>query len=417
MKENDLQMEHSIYRLFEITPIPIVLSFPDGKLEYVNPAFNKMLGYEGELIYSDDVIITHGDDIQVNEEIRKSLKKDPFTPVQVEKRYKHKLGHLISAQLNIVAQSEPNGGVKRFISQIIDLTAIKKSDAAEILLNHLVNQSHDAIYVIDPKYGQILNCNRLAHSRLGYTKDELLNLTVPFIHPELQCNEKWGQHVENIKGNDSLLFESTHRRKDGTEFPIEANICYTTYHETSYLLAIVRDISRRKQRELEALELANLDPLTKLPNRRELGNRLEKMCATASQQKTLIALMYIDLDNFKQVNDTYGHTFGDGVLVGAASRLKHCVRKSDIVVRLGGDEFLVVINNLASQALVESMANKLLSEFNSPFNIQSQIIKVEASVGVSVYLDKNTDVHTLIQLADEAMYQAKKQSGTSIYYI
>ncbi len=90
-----------------------------------------------------------------------------------------------------------------------------------------------------------------------------------------------------------------------------------------------------------------------------------------------------------------------------ANRLKNCVRKSDIVTRLGGDEFLVVMQNLESKASVESMANKLLDEFNSPFIIELKKVKVEASVGVTIYFDKNTDLHTLIQLADEAMYQAK----------
>jgi len=174
MPRNTSKIENSIYRLFEITPIPIALSFPDGKLEYVNPAFNQLLGYSAEEVYADDIIITHHDDIQVNKIIRKSLKEDPFSPVQIEKRYKHKLGHTIYAQLNIVAQPNDEGGITRYISQLVDLTAIKQSDAAEILLNRLVNQSSDAIYVVEPKFGQIVNCNQLAYRRLGYTKSELL---------------------------------------------------------------------------------------------------------------------------------------------------------------------------------------------------------------------------------------------------
>jgi len=141
------------------------------------------------------------------------------------------------------------------------------------------------------------------------------------------------------------------------------------------------------------------------------------MLSKAEKQQKLIAFLYIDIDNFKQINDNYGHAVGDDVLVGTANRLKHCVRKSDVVIRLGGDEFLMVMNGLESKTFLESIANKLLKEFNSPFHIQSQNIKVEASIGVSIYADNNTDVHTLIQLADEAMYQAKKKTGSSIYYI
>jgi len=417
MKKDNSLIENSMYRLFEATPVPIALSFPNGKLEYVNPALNDMLGYEGELIYGDDVIITYLDDIHINEKIRKLLNNNPFSPVQIEKRYRHRLGHPIYAQLNIVAQANADGVVVRYISQLIDLTAIKKSDAAEILLNHLVNQSNDAIYVVDPQFGQILNCNRLAHQRLGYTKVELLALNVADIQPKLKVKGQQKEHFEKIKANGSLIVESSHKRKDGTEFSVEGNISFIKYNEAGYLLAIVRDISRRKKKEREALEAANLDPLTKLPNRSILKNKLAELFTKAEKKKTLIAFMYIDLDNFKQINDTHGHIIGDGILVGTANRLKHCVRKADIVIRLGGDEFLVIMSGFASKVLIESVANKLLDEFSSPFNIQSKIVKVEASIGVSIYMDKNTDAQTLIQLADEAMYQAKKKPGTSIYYI
>jgi len=417
MKRNDAQMEHSIYRLFEITPVPMILSSPNGKLEYVNPALKKMLGYEDDLIYSDDVIITYVEDIDINKQIRADLKNKPLIPIQIEKRYKHISGHPVYAQLNIVAQSDQQGEIIRYISQIIDLTAIKKLDAAEILLNHLVDQSNDAIYVIDPKFGQILNCNRLAHRRLGYTKDELLKLNVAEIQPELKAKKQRIAHFEKIQSNGSLIVESSHQRKDSTAFIIEDSISYIEYKDANYLFSIVRDISRRKQKELEAIEAANLDPLTKLPNRSILENKLAEVFAKAEKRKTLVVFLYIDLDNFKQVNDTHGHTVGDGILVGTANRLKHCVRDSDIVTRLGGDEFLVVMSGLESRELVEVMANKLLDEFSSPFKIESHMIQIEASVGVSVYMDNNTDVQTLIQLADEAMYQAKKKTGTSIYYI
>ncbi len=308
MEFENSPIESSIYRLFEITPIPMVLSFPDGKLEYANPALKHMLGYddeEGEEMYSKDVIITHLDDIHINEEIRSRLTSSPFEPVQVEKRYKHKLGHAIYVQLNIVAQADSNGKIKRYISQLIDLTTIKKSDAAEILLNHLVNQSNDAIYVVDAKFGQILNCNLLGHRRLGYSKDELLKLNVADIQPKLQHKGHFEHHFEKVKTNGNLIIESSHTRKDGTEFPVEDSVSFIEYNGADYLLAIVRDISRRKKKELEALEAANLDPLTKLPNRRILENKLEELFAKAEKRNTLVAFMYIDLDNFKIINDTH----------------------------------------------------------------------------------------------------------------
>ncbi|QBG36928.1 sensor domain-containing diguanylate cyclase [Litorilituus sediminis] len=417
MTANDAEIEYSIYRLFEITPTPIVLSYPDGKLEYVNPALKAMLGYQDDDIYEDDVVITYLDDIHLNKKIRQQLLEKPFTPIQIEKRYQHKLGHAIYTQLNIVAQANEQGIVKRYIAQLVDLTSIKKLDAAEILLNHLVNQSNDAIYVVDPKFGQFLNCNELAHRRLGYSKDELLKLSVADIRSDIERPEHWQAFIDKIKAKGSLIIESEHVRKDGTSFPVEANISFTHHHNSDYLLSIVRDISRRKQKEREAIERSNLDPLTKLPNRRILEKKLEEMFAKAKAKQSIIAFMYVDLDNFKQINDNFGHSIGDDILVGTANRLKNCVRQSDIVTRLGGDEFLIVMSNIDKEAYVEVMAAKVLKEFASPFKVQKQMIQADASIGVSIYMNNNNDAHTLIQLADEAMYQAKKQSGSSVYYL
>lgn len=417
MKSNTCYLEESIYRLFEISPIPVVLSHPDGKFEYVNPALCQMLGYDRELIYSDEVIITHLDDLQTNQTIRAQLKQDPHSSVQIDKRYQHKLGHTVYAQLNIVAQLDQGGKVKRYISQLVDLGSIKKIDASEILLNHLIDNSSDAIYVVDVTSGAFLNCNHLAHRRLGYHKDELLTMSVSDINPDVKGKKDWQLLRERLRKQGKALVESRHQRKDGTIFHVESSITYIKYNGFEYNLAIVRDISRRKQQERETIEQLNLDPLTNLPNRRLLDEKLAELIPKAQKKSCLTAFMYIDLDNFKQINDQYGHTIGDGVLKQTANRLKHCTRKADIITRLGGDEFLVVMSNLATAEVIKTMAEKIQAEFNDPFNIQQQLLSVEASVGVAVYEEGQQNAHSLIQLADEAMYQAKKKTGTSIYYI
>ena len=324
MKNNYNGIESSIYQLFEISPTPTALSFPDGKLEYVNPALNNLLGYDDEQIYESGITITHPDDLPVNREIRERLKKDPFTPIQVEKRYLHKLGHAIYGLLIMVAQPDENHVVKRYIAQIIDLSEVKKSDSAELLLNHLVSQSRDAIYVVDPKFGQILNCNHWAYKRLGYNKEELLQLTAFDINHNLKKGEAWQALINKIRQKNNVIMESELTRKDGSHFFIEANITYTRYNNKDYLFAVIRDISKRKKRELKKLRQSNLDPLTKLPNRNILESSISILFEQAKQKGTMIAVIYLDLDSFKQINDTHGHTIGDGVLIGTANRLKAC---------------------------------------------------------------------------------------------
>jgi diguanylate cyclase (GGDEF)-like protein/PAS domain S-box-containing protein len=410
------ELEKSIYRLFEITPTPTVLSFPNGKLEYVNPALEELLGYKHDEVFADEVIITHPDDFETSEFVRASLKSDPFTPLKIEKKYLHKDGHTVCCLLTMVAQPNEDGTVRRYIAQITDLSPVKKAEATEVLINHLVDLSSDAIYVLEPETGQILNCNHLAYRRLGYTKQELLNLTVGDVNHDLGDPEKWQQHVRNMKRHSTLVMESEHTCKNGDKLAIETSVSSAEFNNKVYFLAVARDITERKEKESKMLALVNLDPLTRLPNRRELERKLSEINAAAPKEKTLTAVIFLDLDNFKTINDRYGHSVGDAVLVGVANRLRKCVRKSDLVVRLGGDEFLIVIEGFKGEQEIKSMADKILGEFGSPLTIGSNLVKVDASIGISVNIDNDLDTETLIQCADEAMYVAKEKAGSARHY-
>ena len=410
------KLEKSIYRLFEITPTPTILSFPDGKLEYVNPAFEDLLGYRHDEVFADDVIITHPDDLETSEFIRASLRADPFTPVKIEKKYLHKDGHTVYCLLTMVAQPNEDGSVRRYIAQLMDLSPVKKAEATEVLLNHLVELSSDAIYVIEPESGQILNCNHLAYRRLGYTRQELLSLTFGDICQDFAEPDAWQRHVEELKRHPTLVIESEHTCKTGERLPIEASVNATEFKDKGYFLAVARDITERKQKESRVLELVNLDPLTRLPNRRELDRKLHEINASAHGGKTLTAVIYLDVDNFKSINDSYGHAIGDAVLVGVADRLRKNVRKSDLVVRIGGDEFLIVINGFDGEQQIVAMADKILDEFASPLALGDNLVRVSISIGICVNIDNDLDTQSLIQCADRAMYIAKKKDGSARHY-
>ncbi|KJY81450.1 hypothetical protein TW81_18005 [Vibrio galatheae] len=415
MNNNDDQrLKDSIYRLFEVTPVPTIFTYPDGNLEYVNPALKKMLGYDGDEIYASNVVITHHQDLQLNERIRQQLNQPPFEPVQIEKRYKHKRGHTVYAQLNVVAQPDENDRVVRYISQLVDLTSIKKLYAAEVLLNKLVDQSNDAIYIVDPRFGQILNSNKPAYEMLGYSKEELLSMTVSDINPQYVTQLNWKDKIESIKRRESNVYESVLQKKDGTIFPTEVSVSYVELNQQSYILSIVRDISDRKEKELESLELANLDPLTQLPNRRVLDTKLREIFQQADEQEHMVGLIFIDIDDFKDINDRYGHSEGDIVLANIAKRLTHSLRQSDLVARIGGDEFLAVINGVSNKEHLNTLVTKLSNEFCFPFKTESRMLNVDVSIGVSIYPYDSHDPVALIRYADEAMYQAKKNLGTSI---
>jgi diguanylate cyclase (GGDEF)-like protein len=165
--------------------------------------------------------------------------------------------------------------------------------------------------------------------------------------------------------------------------------------------------------------VAHHDALTGLPNRLHLMIALERALAVAHRQRTKIALLFLDLDRFKLVNDTLGHHIGDLLLIAVAQRLRQCVRESDILARLGGDEFVVGLTGMAeddSGSEITAIASKLLHTFRQPYAINEHILHSSPSLGISIYPGDGTDIATLMKNADAAMYQAKEQRRNNVQY-
>ncbi|MCL9775804.1 GGDEF domain-containing protein [Vibrio methylphosphonaticus] len=411
-------LNSAILKLFDITSVPTIITESSGKLHYVNQALLNLLGYTQAEIMSDEVVITHQDDLRLNKIIRSRLDQNPNEPVEIQKRYRHKDGHTIYAVLCIVAHCNDDGVTTQLISQIRDLSGERQSQAGELLLEQLVLKSNDAIYVVDPASGQILNCNELAYQRLGYSKSEMLRLSVSDINPLFNPSVSWSEHVLNMKIERNKYIEATHRRKDGTELPVEASVNMVEHNGCCYLLAVVRDISERKAREVKIIEEQNLDPLTNLPNRRLLDRRLQTLINASESFTQSIAFLYIDVDNFKIINDQYGHTTGDEILVELARRMNDFTRQSDITARLGGDEFLVVMKGIKNQPHARSIAEHLLQVFSHRFkSSEGKEIDVSLSIGLTLCKESKWCTTDAIAIADRAMYLAKKQAGSAIAFL
>ena len=173
-------------------------------------------------------------------------------------------------------------------------------------------------------------------------------------------------------------------------------------------------ITRLKQTNEQILKLAQHDTLTALPNRTLFYDRLNQAMTRASRDKGSFAILYIDLDDFKNVNDTIGHDAGDALLREAAKRITACVRKSDTVARMGGDEFTVIISNVRTPASVERVAKKIIANLASPFDLKANVCSVGASIGIAFYPDNGETASQLVKVADDAMYAAKS-SGKNCY--
>jgi diguanylate cyclase (GGDEF)-like protein/PAS domain S-box-containing protein len=211
------------------------------------------------------------------------------------------------------------------------------------------------------------------------------------------------------------------QRPDGRTVPVLLNATTITQAADgdASMAALARytvfDITRRKRREEEVQHKANHDVLTGLPNRALMQQRAEQALDDAARNGSCMALVFIDLDKFKQINDQLGHQVGDRLLVAAAQRLRRCVRSSDTVARLGGDEFVLLLPALSDQAPVHTIAAKVVQSLGQPFHIDGQSLEISASAGISIYPDHGLALEKLIELADAAMYRAK--TGGRNHYV
>ncbi len=402
-------LPQNVIKIFDATPLPTVLTRTDGSLEYANPAFINLLGYDAREIYAPEVIFSHPDDLSTNKKIREQLHSNPFVPILIEKNYQHKTGRKIPGLLTIVAQPDENGKAIRFISQMIDLTEKKQTEKSLSLLTTLLNQSNDAILVINSDTGQIIESNKSAYRSLGYGKNELLAMTLPDICQELNFDSGWSQFSQIIKQQGTALQEILFTKKNCTQLETETSISYVDLGKTAYILAILRDITYRKQNEKLIWQQAHLDTLTNLPNRRLANDRLEQEIKKASRYQHKVAVLYLDLDNFKEVNDSLGHSGGDQLLIETAQRLQNCIREIDTLARQGGDEFTLILSEQNNRKDTQKIIQNLLYELKKPFQLGEGEAYVTTSIGVAYYPDDGVDTTTLFEHADQAMYAAKKK--------
>lgn len=283
-------------------------------------------------------------------------------------------------------------------------------------MGRILNDSLNELYIL---HGKTLNCkqvNKGAVINSGYSRKELTNINLLDIVTSLNRRE-FDTLTEPLRQgiNDSVIYEGIQKRKDGSTYPVELNFQISTKEEPPVFIATSTDISKRKEAEQKLIYQANYDQLTKLPNRRFMESFIDKAFNRADRKKTKVALLFLDLNNFKDINDSLGHAVGDKLLTRVADRITLLLRDTDTPARLGGDEFLVVLEGLKHQGQAETVVDKIIKSFKEPFVLESQEIHTSAAIGVSIYPDDGTSVDLLMQYADTAMYQAKEDDGEQKY--
>jgi diguanylate cyclase (GGDEF)-like protein/PAS domain S-box-containing protein len=281
---------------------------------------------------------------------------------------------------------------------------------SERQLDAILNNAAEGMIVLSEE-GGIERINLVAQFMFGYGLEEAQRLNLRQLTLELVGDEAAGapQPVAWMRRFVGSRRELTGRRRDGSIFPLEIAVSEIGLTpERPKFTAVVRDITERKTWESRIYTLAYTDALTGLPNRLLLRDRLEHAIAAAQRNRTLVGVLFFDLDHFKAVNDSYGHHVGDQVLREIAERVRRCVRDVDTVCRLGGDEFVIVLPEVREAADAGAVALKILTALSQPYRIDTYDLTVTPTVGISIYPQDGPDADTLVRNADTAMYHAKE---------
>lgn len=288
--------------------------------------------------------------------------------------------------------------------------AVERRRAYDIAarLGRVVDASSNELYIFDADSLHFLQVNAGAQLNIGYSMQELEGMTPLDIQFEFD-RMGFNQQLAPLRGGvqEKMAFETTLCRKDGSSYPVEMRLQLSRNGCPPVFFAVVQDITQRKEAQEQLSYLANYDSLTGLPNRALLQDRLEQAIMDAKRRQRRVAVMFVDLDRFKVINNTLGHDAGDTLLKMVTTRLTQSVRANDTVARLGGDEFMVVLKDLSEADDVPRVASKLLASFTGSFMIDGHELFVTPSIGVSIFPDNGSDAKTLFRHADSAMYHAK----------
>jgi diguanylate cyclase (GGDEF)-like protein/PAS domain S-box-containing protein len=287
-------------------------------------------------------------------------------------------------------------------------------------LHGIVHAALDAIVAVDETF-KVVVFNPAAEKIFACSAAEAIGSRFDRFIPE-RLRKVHEQHVaEFINASDAErkpgeTTELVALRADGVEFPVEASISKLTQGDKPLYSVMLKDISDRKRDEARLTFLANYDPLTSLPNRNLFNQRLQRALARAQRFNKCLAVLFIDLDRFKYVNDTLGHATGDAVLQAVANRLMGCLRQTDTVARLGGDEFAVLVEEIADTRFAGTVARKLLAAVAQPVMLGDQEYHITMSIGISTCPADGRDGATLLKNADIAMYRAKEHGRNNLQF-
>jgi diguanylate cyclase (GGDEF)-like protein/PAS domain S-box-containing protein len=422
-KQIESKLEKSAEKLrtlFEMSPVGIARNAMDGTFVEANQAFLKIVGYTIEelnrLSYWDLTPVSYTEqEAKQLESLRSRAQYDHY-----EKEYINSHGQLVPVCLNGVQIAGEDG--KKYIWSIVEDISVRKRTDRELRIAATAFEADVGIIVTDAN-SIILKVNRAFSQQSGYSAEEAIGQTPRLFQSGRHGRDFYSAMWESINFTGSWQGEIWDRRKSGEVYPkwLTISAIKDETGAVTHYVGTQTDISDRKEWESTIQNLAFYDPLTQLPNRRLLQDRLHHAFTSSERSGNYGALLFIDLDNFKEINDAFGHGTGDLLLQQVAQRLAAAVREGDTVARMGGDEFVVMLEELSDEELdaasqIEVVGEKILDTLNRPYHLGNHELFNSPSIGVALFKGNQQSLDELFKQADIAMYQAKRAGRNTIRF-
>ena len=395
--------------VFESSPEAIVVTDAQGIIISVNAAFFTVTGYRSEEAAGQTLRLL-APDLQSEDSYQVMWRH-----IGVHGHWQGKLvnrrkdGTLYPALLGVNTVRAADGTVRHYTGIIQDITESEAAQQRLQIAAGVFDHAAEGIMITDT-LGNILDVNAAFSEITGYARDEVVGQSTRLLSSGHQNREFYAQMWTALKADGQWSGEVINRRKDGEVYSEHLTISAVTDAQGQALrfVALFSDITEKKKQEHRLLQIAHYDALTGLPNRVLLSDRLRQAMAHTHRTEQRLAVLFLDLDGFKSVNDQYGHEAGDQLLIELAQRMRKALRENDTLSRIGGDEFVAVLNGVTSAHGCTPLLDRLIQSAAKPFLYHGHTLRVSASVGVTVYPQpEEVDAEQLMRQADQAMYQAK----------
>jgi diguanylate cyclase (GGDEF)-like protein/PAS domain S-box-containing protein len=421
LEEQLRESEQRFSQAFHHAAVGMALILPTGRYQQVNTAFCDMLGYSSaELRTLNWRDITHPDDLPLSEALANQLSSGKRDAFQTEKRYIHHDGHIVHVLLSVAQVRSESGSMNYAVSQVQDITKRKQYEEALFRERQLaevtLNSIGDAVITTDIALN-VTSLNPIAEAMTGWSNADAkgcplddvfrlrdINNRQPLDNPLRQAMRR--NAIVDFSGRAILL------HRNGFETPIENSAALIHDHAGNVTggVLVCHDISENRTLALKMIQLAQHDTLTGLPNRSLLYARIEQATAMATQRHRQCALLYLDLDHFRRINDMLGHGVGDQVLQAVAQQIRSTLRDSeDIAFRYSGDEFVVLLPRVDDADEAAGYAQRLLDACSQTQIPHLPPLDIRASIGISLFPRDATEPDALVRTADAAMYEVKTQ--------